>query len=85
MEDILNMLVQEIERDAFPYFFAQSEYRQNQHYAEKHYQWLEEHLSAEEKEHLEKARDAECCVDTLEREAIIRAALAVGVRLALPG
>lgn len=84
MEDILNMLVQEIERDALPYFFAQSEYRQNQHYAEKHYQWLEEHLSVEEKEHLEKARDAESCVDMLEREAIIRTALAVGVRLALP-
>lgn len=84
MDNILNTLVQVIEQGAFPYFFAQSEYRQNQHYAEKHMQWLEEHLDAEAKEHLEKARDAECCVDTLEREALIRTALAVGIRLALP-
>lgn len=84
MDDIINSLIQDIERGAFPYFFAQSEYRQNQHYAEKHYQWLEEHLSAEEKEHLEKAQDAESCADTLEREALIRTAIAVGIRLALP-
>lgn len=84
MDDIIDMLVQTVERGAFPYFFAQSEYRQNQHYAEKHMQWLEEHLDAEAKEHLEKARDAECYVDTLEREALIRTALAVGIRLALP-
>ena len=84
MDDILDTLMQEIERGAFPLFFAQGEYRQNQYYAEKHFQWLEEHLGAEEKEHLEKARDAELCMDTLELEAIIRTAIAVGVRLALP-
>lgn len=84
MDDIINSLAQEIEREAFPYFFVQGEYRQNQYYAEKHYQWLEEHLSAEEKEHLEKARDAEACVDALERNAMVRTALAVGIRLALP-
>lgn len=84
MDDILDSLTQEIERGAFPYFFAQGEYRENQHYAEKHFQWLEEHLSAEEKEHLVKARDAEACVDALERNAMVRTALAVGIRLALP-
>ena len=84
MQNILDMLAQEIERGAFPYFFVQGEYRQNQYYAEKHYQWLEEHLSAEEKEHLEKARDADATIDTLEREAIIRTAIAIGIRLALP-
>lgn len=84
MDDILDMLVQEIERGAFPYFFAQGEYRENQHYAEKHFQWLEEHLSAEEREHLVKARDAESYVDTFERRAMVRTAIAVGIRLALP-
>lgn len=83
MQDILDTLVQNIERGAFPYFFAQSEYRQNQHYAEKHMQWLKEHLDDEAKEHLEKAQDAELCVDTLEREALIRTAIAVGIRLTL--
>ena len=78
------MLMQEIERGAFPYFFAQSEYRRNQHTALEHYQWLEEHLGGEEKTHLEKARAADTCLDTLEREAIMRTALALGIRLALP-
>lgn len=84
MDDILNMLMQEIERGAFPYFFAQGEYRRNQQSALEHYQWLEEHLGGEEKAHLEQARTADTRVDALEREALIRTALAVGVRLALP-
>ncbi len=83
MDEILDTLVQEIERGAFPYFFAKSEYRQNQRYALEHFQWLEEHLSGEEKAHLEKARAADTCLDTLEREAMMRTAIAVGIRLAL--
>ena len=83
MQDILDTLVHEIERDAVPCFFAKSEYRENQHYAQKHMQWLKEHLDDEAKEHLEKAQDAESCVDTLEREALIRTAIAVGIRLTL--
>ena len=47
MDDILDMLVQEIEQGAFPYFFAKSEYRQNQRYALEHFQWLEAHLGVE--------------------------------------
>ena len=34
--------------------------------------------------HLEKALEAELRIDTLEREAMARTALAVGIRLALP-
>ena len=83
MDEILDTLVQEIEQGAFPYFFAKSEYRQNQRYALEHFQWLEEHLSGEEKAHLEKARAADTCLDTLEREAMMRTAIAVGIRLAL--
>ena len=30
MDDIFNMLMQEIEQGAFPYFFAQLEYRRSQ-------------------------------------------------------
>lgn len=83
MGDIFDSLVQDIERDAFSLFFAKSEYRQNQHCAMEHMQWLEEHLSDEEKAHLEQAKAADLCLDTLEREAMVRTALAVGIRLAL--
>ena len=84
MDDILDTLMQEIERGAFPYFFAKGEYRRNQQSALEHYQWLEEHLGGEEKAHLEQARTADTCLDTLEREAIMRTAIAIGIRLALP-
>ena len=80
---ILDMLVQSIERDAFPYFYAKAEYRQNQDYAARHFQWLREHLGKEARGHLEKAWDAETYIDAFEREALIRTALAVGIRLAL--
>lgn len=81
--DIFDALVQAIEEAAFPGFFAKSEYRRSQHCAEEHYLWLEEHLNSEEKAHLEQARNADLRVTTLEQAAMIRAALAVGVRLAL--
>ncbi len=84
MQDILDMLVQEIEEGAFPYFCAKREYRRNRQSALEHFQWLEEHLSGEEKDHLEKARAADLRLDTLEREAMTRIALAIGIRLALP-
>lgn len=83
MDDILDMLVQDIEQAAFPCFYAKSEYRQQQFQALLHMNWLNEHLGDEEMAHLEKAREAESCVDTLEREAMVRTALAVGIRLAL--
>ena len=83
MDDIFATLLQTIEENAFPLFYAQPEYRQNQRYAEKHRQWLEENLSKEAKEHLEKARDAEAEADALRQEAVVRLALAAGVRLAL--
>ena len=40
MQDILDMLVQEIEAGAFPYFFAKGEYRRDQQSALEHFQWL---------------------------------------------
>ena len=83
MEDIFDSLIEDIERGAFPYFYAKSEYRQNQHSALEHFQWLDEHLGEEEKAHLEKARAADVCLYTLEREALVRLALAMGIRLAL--
>lgn len=83
MTNILDTLVQSIEKNAFPHGCANGEYRQNKYYARLHMQWLAEHLNDEERERLEKARDAESYVDTLEREALVRLALAVGIRLAL--
>lgn len=84
MQDILDSLIQEIEQGAFPYFYAKSEYRQQQFQALLHMNWLKEHLNEEEMAHLEQARTADTCLDALEREAMARVALAVGIRLALP-
>lgn len=83
MDEILDTLAQEIERAAYPCFYAKSEYRQQQFQALLHMNWLKEHLDEEEMAHLEKAREAELRVDTLEREAMVRTALALGIRLAL--
>lgn len=84
MGDIIDTLVQEIEQGAFPHFSAKKEYRQQQFQALMHMNWLEEHLDEEEKSHLEQARAADTRLDTLEREAITRVALAVGIQLATP-
>ena len=84
MDDILDMLMQEIERNAFPYFYDKPEYRQQQFQALLHTNWLKERLDEEEMAHLEKTLEAELRIDTLEREARARTALAVGIRLALP-
>ena len=85
MDDIFDSLVQNIEQGAFPYFYAQSKYRRSQQEVLQQEQWLDEHLDDEAKAHLQKLQDADLCLDTLEREAIIRIALAVGIRCALPG
>ena len=41
-------------------------------------------MGDKEKAHLEQARAADVSMDTLEREAMPRVALAVGIRLSLP-
>ena len=41
-------------------------------------------MGDKEKAHLEQARAADVSMDTLEREAMTRVALAVGIRLPLP-
>ncbi len=84
MDDIFNMLLQTIEDGAFPLFYAKSEYRQCQQCALREEQWLDEHLNEEEKAHLDQLKQADLCIDTLEREAVIRTALAAGIRFALP-
>lgn len=84
MDDILDMLMQEIERGAFPHFYAQSEYRQKQHCALEHMQWLEEHLDEVAMSHLKAMQNADISLDALERDAIMRTAIAIGIRLALP-
>lgn len=85
MQDILDMLMQEIERDSSSRFCAQPEYRQKQFQALLHMNWLKEHLNEEEMKHLEQMQDADISAAALEHEALIRTALAVGVRLTLPG
>lgn len=83
MDNIFDTLMQEIEESAFPYCYAKGEYRRKQHCAEEHMQWLYEHLDSEAKAHLEQARAADVRLDILEREAMVRTAIAVGIRLAL--
>ena len=84
MDDILNMLMQEIERDSSSRFYAQPGYRQQQFQALLHMNWLKEHLNEEEMVHLEQMQNADIGAAALERETLIRTALAVGIRLALP-
>ena len=84
MQDIFDTLMQVIDESSFPYISPKRKYREEQHCAERHLQWLEEHLNEEEKAHLEEFRNAELNISTLECEASIKIALAVGIRLALP-
>lgn len=83
MNDIIDALMEDIERGAFPYFFVKSEYRRSQQEALKHADWLENHLDEEQKAHWEKMRDADLRLDTLERKAMVRVAIAIGIRLML--
>ena len=83
MEDIFTALLQAIEEEAFPLFYANSEYRREQSQVLQQLQWLEERLTDEEKAHLETLRQAELRIASLECEAEVRLALAVGMRLAL--
>lgn len=85
MDDIFDTLLQTIEESAFPIFYAKSEYRREQFRIEQHMQWFSEHLDDEAQTHLEKLRKAELELSTLEREALVRLALAAGIRFALPG
>lgn len=84
MTNIFDELMQSIEENSFPYIYAKAEYRQKQHCAEQHMQWLEEHLNEEEKTHLEQLRNAELRITTLECEALVKIAVAAGIRFALP-
>ena len=58
MEDIFTALLQAIEEEAFPLFYANSEYRREQSQVLQQLQWLEERLTDEEKAHLETLRRA---------------------------
>lgn len=87
MADLTNIfepLIQSIDESSFPYISPKRKYQEEQHCAERHLQWLEEHLGEEGKAHLEGFRNAELNISTLECEASIKIALAIGIRLALP-
>lgn len=84
MDDILDMLMQAIDERSFSHISPMGEYRQEQYCAERHLQWLEEHLNEEEKAHLEAFRNAELSISARECKAFVKTALAVGIRLALP-
>lgn len=83
MEDIFDSLLQAIAEDAFASYSADPVYLQRRHCAEQQSNWLEEHLNDEERAHLEQLRQAELRVVSLECEAEIRLALALGARLAI--
>ncbi len=84
VDDIIDSVVQGIEENAFPYFFVKPGYRKDQYCASQHMEWLEKHLNEEEKAHFVQLRDAELRLSIMEREALIKLALAAGIRLALP-
>ena len=81
MTAIFKMLSVEVGEQAGPFT---EEYYHEMDRVEQHLQWLLDHLDDEGKQHLEQARDAEIRAIFLEQTAIIRAAIAVGIRLALP-
>ena len=84
MEDIFDSLVQAIDENSYPYLCPKAEYRQEQYRAEQHLQWLKEHLNNEEKAHLDQLLNAELQISVLENKALIKVALATGIRFALP-
>lgn len=83
MDDIISSLLQAISENAFASYDTNPKYLQSRRYAEQQSEWLEEHLNDEERVHLEQLQQAELRVISLECEAEIRLALALGVRLSL--
>lgn len=83
MKDILDSLLQAIAENAFASYDTDPEYLQSRSCAGQQAEWLEERLTGEEKAHLEILRQSELRVVSLECEAEIKLALAVGMRLAL--
>ena len=81
---IFDMLVQSIDESSFPCITPKAEYRREEHCVEEHLQWLKGHLDEEETAHLEQLLNAELRVNLLEDKALIKIALATGIRLALP-
>lgn len=84
MDNIFDTLMEAIEENASPYYSGNSEYRREQFSIEQHLQWLCDHLSDEARAHLEQLRKAEFRTGTLERDALVRAAISAGIQFALP-
>lgn len=82
MQDIFTALLQAIEENAYASYNTEPEYLHCRRCAGQQAEWLEERLTDEEKAHLEQLRQAELRVVSLECEAEIKLALAVGMRLA---
>lgn len=79
LENLYGMLFDEIEKRAKP-FYSPEYYRQIDS-VEEHLQWLSEHLDEEGNAHLEQARDSETHAIFMERSALVRAAISVGIQL----
>lgn len=84
LTNIFDTLMQGIDESSFPYISPMGKYREEQYCVEQHLQWLIEHLNDEENAHLEQLLNAELRVNLLENKALIKTALATGIRLALP-
>lgn len=84
MDDLFNELIQAIDEGSYRYISPRAKYRQEGYRAEQHRQWLEEHLSDEGRAHLQQLLDAELRVTLLEDQALVKTAIAAGIRLALP-
>ena len=80
LENLYDMLFDEIEKRAEP-FYTREYYRQV-NCVEEHLQWLSDHLDEEGNAHLEQARDSEIHAMFMERNALVRAAVTIGIRLA---
>lgn len=84
MTNIFNELMQAIDEGSYQYISPKVKHRQEEYRVEQHLQWLEAHLNDEEKVHLKQLLDAELHVAILENRALVKTAIAAGIRLALP-
>lgn len=80
LENLYDILFDEIEKRAEP-FYPPEYYRQID-CVEEHFQWLSDHLDEEGNAHLEQARDSETHAIFMERNALVRAAITMGIHLA---
>ena len=79
---LLETICMFVEENCGRHYATNWNYQKSVEEEERHMTWLQENLPPEAWEHLQKAKDAQLSAAVLEREALIRTALSVGIQLA---